>query len=109
MLDELPLIPPVHASPATPSGMSDLPSDTEDMFFMEEEEAEDYQRRKRLQMWEAQRQARILAMNKQERCDAEENCTKKEEEDTVSGLNTRQLNMSSKLIGVPSPSSLRIS
>lgn len=46
--------------------MSELPSDSEDVFFMEGEEAEEYQRKKRLQYWEEQRQARIEGIDAQE-------------------------------------------
>lgn len=52
--------------------MSDLPSDSEDVFFMQASEANEYQTRKRMQRWEAQRQARILASGGQEENDASE-------------------------------------
>jgi hypothetical protein len=46
--------------------MSDLPSDAEDMFFMEAEEIEEYQRKKRMKYWEDQRRARIEAIAAQQ-------------------------------------------
>lgn len=50
----------------SPTGMSDLPSDTEDVFFMEADEAEEYQRQKQRRLLDALRTSRIDAMKAQE-------------------------------------------
>ena len=46
----------------SPTGWSDLPSDTEDMFFLSPEEVEDYHRVKRRRMMEQGREERLRAM-----------------------------------------------
>lgn len=66
LLTEVPIAHYFDESRLSPTGMSDLPSDSEDLFFMEEEEAADFQRKKRMQFWENQRQERIRALASQE-------------------------------------------
>jgi hypothetical protein len=60
---------PEHASPNTsqsrslsPTGWSDLPSDTEDTFFFTPNEIEDYQREKRRRLIDQNREDRLRAL-----------------------------------------------
>jgi len=46
----------------SPSGWSDLPSDTEDTFFLSRAEAEDYRRDKRRRLMESAREERLRAL-----------------------------------------------
>ncbi|KDQ52528.1 hypothetical protein JAAARDRAFT_702311 [Jaapia argillacea MUCL 33604] len=74
LLDALPTIRPsatsqsshLHASPPSPtpsqSGWSDLPSDTEDTFFLSPQETQSYLSNKRLKLMEDSRQARLAAL-----------------------------------------------
>ncbi|TFK38408.1 hypothetical protein BDQ12DRAFT_111255 [Crucibulum laeve] len=50
-----------RSAPASPSGWSDLPSDTEDTFFFSPEEAEDFHREKRRKLIEKNREERLKA------------------------------------------------
>ncbi|KAK7039448.1 hypothetical protein R3P38DRAFT_2899548 [Favolaschia claudopus] len=64
LLDSLPAFKPsaaVTASPPSPSGWSDLPSDTEDTFFFTPREAEDYRQQKRRRIMEEAREERLKA------------------------------------------------
>ncbi|KAF7290748.1 hypothetical protein MIND_01315500 [Mycena indigotica] len=62
LLDSLPKVkqqqPPL---PASPSGWSDLPSDSEDTFFLSPDEADDYHRDKRRKIMEKTREERLKA------------------------------------------------
>ncbi|KAJ7747643.1 hypothetical protein DFH07DRAFT_575957 [Mycena maculata] len=60
LLDALPKFSPGSTSPA-PSGWSDLPSDTEDMFFFSPDEAEDYRQEKRRRLMDQAREERLRA------------------------------------------------
>ncbi|KAJ7688955.1 hypothetical protein B0H17DRAFT_1331914 [Mycena rosella] len=60
LLDALPKFAP-QQSPPSPSGWSDLPSDTEDTFFFSPHEAEDYRREKRRKLMDEAREARLKA------------------------------------------------
>jgi hypothetical protein len=65
LLDDLPLhMKTAHepGSPGSPSGWSDLPSDTEDTFFFSPEEAEDYRREKRRRIIDQNRETRLKAL-----------------------------------------------
>ncbi|KAF9075005.1 hypothetical protein BDP27DRAFT_1316329 [Rhodocollybia butyracea] len=50
-----------EATPASPSGWSDLPSDAEDTFFFSAEETDDYRRDKRRRLMEQTREERLKA------------------------------------------------
>ncbi|KAL4062427.1 hypothetical protein V8B97DRAFT_1877743, partial [Scleroderma yunnanense] len=54
------------ARPLSPSGWSDLPSDTEDTFFFSPEEIEDYRRNKRRRLIDRGREERIRAILERE-------------------------------------------
>jgi hypothetical protein len=73
LLDMLPTT--VHATqlspPDSPTGWTDLPSDTEDTFFFDTEEAEDYHRDKR---------RRLITQTHQDRLKAFEQTTEQSEE-----------------------------
>ncbi|KAI5998396.1 hypothetical protein F5J12DRAFT_850164 [Pisolithus orientalis] len=67
---------PSHAAatarrPLSPSGWSDLPSDTEDTFFFSPEEAEDYRRDKRRKLIDHAREERIRAILARDRARGE--------------------------------------
>ncbi|KAI6011139.1 hypothetical protein EDC04DRAFT_782265 [Pisolithus marmoratus] len=51
-----------HRRPLSPSGWSDLPSDTEDTFFFTPDEAEDYRRDKRRKLIDHAREERMRAI-----------------------------------------------
>ncbi|KIP02096.1 hypothetical protein PHLGIDRAFT_96364 [Phlebiopsis gigantea 11061_1 CR5-6] len=59
-----PSVPPPDCM--SPTGWSDLPSDTEDMFFLSPDEIEDYHRDKRRRMIERGREERLKAMKTEE-------------------------------------------
>ncbi|KAI6033516.1 hypothetical protein PISMIDRAFT_329578 [Pisolithus microcarpus 441] len=59
--DSSPNAPPARR-PLSPSGWSDLPSDTEDTFFFSPEEAEDYRRDKRRKLIDYAREERMRAI-----------------------------------------------
>lgn len=61
----------------SPTGWSDLPSDSEDTFFLSQEEIEDYHRDKRRRMIEHGREQRLKAM----RAEDEEGIEAKEEDE----------------------------
>ncbi|KAH7925803.1 hypothetical protein BV22DRAFT_1194918 [Leucogyrophana mollusca] len=65
LLDSLPATatPPFSQRPPSPSGWSDLPSDTEDTFFFSPEEIEDYRRDKRRRLIEKNREERLRALS----------------------------------------------
>lgn len=52
--------------PVSPSGWSDLPSDTEDTFFLDPEEVESYNRDKRRRILDRDREARLRALEELE-------------------------------------------
>jgi hypothetical protein len=63
LLDALPTVhSPVNSTSNSPTGWSDLPSDTEDTFFFGPAEAEDYRREKRRRMIDKSREERLRAM-----------------------------------------------
>lgn len=64
LLNHLPTKQP-HRSPS-PSGWSDLPSDSEDTFFLSQDDIEDYRREKRRRLHEAQREERLKARMEQD-------------------------------------------
>jgi hypothetical protein len=67
LLDSLPQALPQDSlrtslSPDSPTGWSDLPSDTEDTFFFAPEEAEDFRREKRRRLMDKNREERLKAL-----------------------------------------------
>ncbi|KAJ6524445.1 hypothetical protein DFH09DRAFT_186904 [Mycena vulgaris] len=60
LLDALPKFPRQN-TPPSPSGWSDLPSDTEDTFFFSPDEAEDYRQEKRRKLMDRAREERLKA------------------------------------------------
>ena len=82
LLETLPLTTsiPVHA-PSSPTGWSDLPSDTEDTFFFTPDEAEDFRREKRRRLLDNAREERLKARMEEDGVDEEP----KEEEDVWGG------------------------
>ncbi|KAI0062523.1 hypothetical protein BV25DRAFT_641336 [Artomyces pyxidatus] len=69
LLDALPNVGPSSpqtSRPNSPSGWSDLPSDTEDTFFFSREEAEDYHRDKRRRQIDQLREDRLRALQAEE-------------------------------------------
>ncbi|EGN97641.1 hypothetical protein SERLA73DRAFT_161591 [Serpula lacrymans var. lacrymans S7.3] len=56
----------------SPSGWSDLPSDTEDTFFFSPDEAEDYRREKRRRLIDQSREERLRALREEEGPEEEE-------------------------------------
>jgi hypothetical protein len=54
--------PPESTSPPSPTGWSDLPSDSEDTFFFSPREIEDLQREKRRRLINSGREARLRAI-----------------------------------------------
>ncbi|KAF8804034.1 hypothetical protein BYT27DRAFT_7170480 [Phlegmacium glaucopus] len=82
LLDTLPK-PSVPASqPDSPTGWSDLPSDTEDTFFFTPDETEDFRREKRRRLLEQTREERLKARMEEDDVEDEEN---QEEEDVWGG------------------------
>ncbi|KAJ7485145.1 hypothetical protein B0H11DRAFT_1722384 [Mycena galericulata] len=61
LLDTLPKFTKHKSSPPSPSGWSDLPSDTEDTFFFSPHEAEDYRQEKRRRLMDQAREERLKA------------------------------------------------
>ncbi|KAF7305404.1 hypothetical protein HMN09_00792800 [Mycena chlorophos] len=61
LLDTLPTRSERPPTPPSPSGWSDLPSDTEDMFFLSPEEVQDYRREKRRKLIDQAREDRVKA------------------------------------------------
>lgn len=72
LLDELP---PCKLKPdemrLSPTGWSDLPSDTEDTFFLAPSEVEDYHRHKRRRILDQNREDRLRAIRSDEKDEAE--------------------------------------
>jgi len=68
LLDALPTVhsASVDSGSVSPTGWSDLPSDTEDTFFFAPVEAEDYRREKRRRMIDRNREERLKAMREDE-------------------------------------------
>lgn len=62
LLDHLPTGDNIASNPPSPSGWSDLPSDTEDTFFLKPEETEDFRREKRRKALERLRDERMAAI-----------------------------------------------
>lgn len=56
-----PLSEPSRSTPSSPTGWSDLPSDTEDTFFFSPEEVDDYRRDKKRRLMDKVRQERLKA------------------------------------------------
>ncbi|KII84813.1 hypothetical protein PLICRDRAFT_342392 [Plicaturopsis crispa FD-325 SS-3] len=66
LLDSL-VVPDVTTSPPpSPTGWSDLPSDTEDTFFFTPDETEDYRREKRRRIIDETREARLKARQEED-------------------------------------------
>ena len=57
---------------SSPSGWSDIPSDTEDTFFFSQTEAEDYRRDKRRRLMESVREERLRTLAQLESADVDE-------------------------------------
>ena len=53
---------PPSAERYSPTGWSDLPSDTEDTFFFDPDEVEEYQREKRRKLIDQSREERLRAL-----------------------------------------------
>lgn len=71
--------------PSSPSGWSDIPSDTEDTFFFGRAEAEDYRRDKRRRLMESAHEERLRALEQLEPADGpQETCWASDEEVRVS-------------------------
>ena len=68
LLDELPAAASstLETDRSSPTGWSDLPSDTEDTFFLSPDEIEDYHRDKRRRMMEQGREERLRALREEE-------------------------------------------
>ena len=64
LLDELPTadVKPQTADRFSPTVWSDLPSDTEDTFFFQPDEAEDFRREKRRKLIDQYREERLRAL-----------------------------------------------
>ena len=85
LLDTLPN--PTHnvltgQQPDSPTGWSDLPSDTEDTFFFTPDESEDFRRQKRRRLLEQTREERLKARIEEDHVEDEET---QEEEDVWGG------------------------
>ena len=84
LLDALPK--PNHTGtsqqPGSPTGWSDLPSDTEDTFFFTPDETEDFRREKRRRLLERTREERLKARMEEDHIEGMEN---REEEDVWGG------------------------
>jgi len=65
---------------SSPSGWSDIPSDTEDTFFFSQVEAEDYRRDKRRRLMESAREERLRALAELEPDQPQEPCWASDEE-----------------------------
>lgn len=63
LLDTLPTSEAHKAVPSSPTGWSDLPSDSEDTFFLSADEVDDYRRVKRRRTIDADRAARLQALH----------------------------------------------
>ena len=76
--------PPAHTEErrfSSPSGWSDLPSDSEDTFFLTQVEAEDYRRCKRRRLMESAHEERLRALERLEPADEpQEVCWASDEE-----------------------------
>ncbi|KAF8966139.1 hypothetical protein BDZ97DRAFT_1641017, partial [Flammula alnicola] len=77
LLDSLPTEKTLEATPASPSGWSDIPSDAEDTFFFTPDEMEDFHREKRRRLLEQTREERLKARQQEdgveeETCEAED-------------------------------------
>jgi len=75
LLDTLPYQPKVvvpSPQPDSPSGWSDLPSDTEDTFFFTPDETEDFRREKRRRLIEQTREERLKARMEEDDVDDDE-------------------------------------
>ena len=72
----------VSKEPDSPTGWSDLPSDTEDTFFFTPDETEDFRREKRRRLLERAREERLKARMEEDHVEDEEN---QEEEDVWGG------------------------
>ena len=62
---------PLSPVPPSPGGWSDLPSDSEDTFFLSPEETEDFARVKRQRALERLREERMRALAEEEACEPE--------------------------------------
>ncbi|KAJ7641526.1 hypothetical protein FB45DRAFT_358980 [Roridomyces roridus] len=66
LLDALPESTAPQSSPPSPSGWSDLPSDSEDTFFFSPDEAEDYRQEKRRRVMDRAREERLKARREED-------------------------------------------
>ena len=72
----------VYQQPDSPTGWSDLPSDTEDTFFFTPDETEDFRKEKRRRLLEQTREERLKARMEEDHVEDEED---QEEEDVWGG------------------------
>ncbi len=77
LLDALPDSSPsgpisTYPIPGSPSGWSDLPSDTEDVFFLSPEEANDFRNEKRRRLLEQAHEERVKARLEEEKVEAQD-------------------------------------
>lgn len=71
----------VDTARLSPTGWSDLPSDSEDTFFFSPDEVEDYHREKRRRMIDQSREERLRAL----RAESGDDAAREEEEDPWGG------------------------
>lgn len=74
LLEALPDLhsPPESPIPGSPSGWSDLASDTEETFFFSPEEADDYRNEKRRRLFERAHEERVRARLEEEKAETQE-------------------------------------
>jgi hypothetical protein len=83
---DIPSTPPLHppstdtSDPGSPGGWSDLPSDSEDTFFLTPSEVEDYHREKRRRLIERSREERLAALQAEEGHEVEDSWGGSDEE-----------------------------
>jgi len=91
ILDSLSGTHPGERRPPSPSGWSDIPSDTEETFFFSQAETEDYRRDKRRRLMETVREERLRALEELEPADKPQETSWASDEEVCIGYTWRHL------------------
>ncbi|KAI0804703.1 hypothetical protein BC629DRAFT_1201402 [Irpex lacteus] len=96
----------VDTARLSPTGWSDLPSDSEDTFFFSPDEVEDYHREKRRRMIDQSREERLRAL----RAESGDDAAREEEEDPWGGSDEEELmrRTATHILNSPNPAQLEM-
>lgn len=83
LLPNLPKTPDVHSSPNSSTGWTDLPSDAEDTFFLDDTEQEEYERAKKKRKFDGLREERMRQLEERAAKEWEEREKRKRDDPRV--------------------------